>query len=513
MSKKQALNPYLPLGVYIPDGEPHVFGDRVYIYGSHDKEGGEGFCLLDYEVYSAPVDDLGNWRSEGIAYRKEQDPDYSEKYGAMYAPDVVRGNDGRYYLYYAMAGKSFTGPIHVAVSDSPAGPFAYHGCVRNADGSDFTKNITFDPAVINDDGVIRLYYGWSLAVNPEMMAGKQKTEIPENAPEGLKSVSGSLEEQLIQVQVMMFEKTEEEVRNTPEGIMGANVVELEEDMLTVKGNPTRIVPGQFGAAGTSFEGHAFFEASSIRKIGDTYYFIYSSQWQHELCYATSKYPDRDFVYGGVIISNGDIGYQGRSAKDRLAATGNNHGSIECINGEWYIFYHRQTHKTSFSRQGCAEKIQILADGSIPQVEMTSCGLNNGPLRAEGIYPAVIACNLTNGAMPHTPARKMEECIPYITHEDGERLIADITDGTRIGYKYFCFDADVTLELVVRGESQGKFLVFADEECVGEIVKDAPGAWSAIGIPLKVKGVKALYLQYEGSGLVQLKEIKFIRQVR
>ena len=40
MTKKQAVNPYLPLNQYVPDGEPHVFGDRVYVYGSHDQEGG-----------------------------------------------------------------------------------------------------------------------------------------------------------------------------------------------------------------------------------------------------------------------------------------------------------------------------------------------------------------------------------------------------------------------------------------------------------------------------------------
>ena len=34
--KKQAFNPYLPSWEYIPDGEPYVFGGRVYIYGSHD---------------------------------------------------------------------------------------------------------------------------------------------------------------------------------------------------------------------------------------------------------------------------------------------------------------------------------------------------------------------------------------------------------------------------------------------------------------------------------------------
>ena len=55
-----------------------------------------------------------------------------------------------------------------------------------------------------------------------------------------------------------------------------------------------------------YSGHAFFEASSMRKIGDTYYFIYSSKVQNELCYATSKSPVQGFVYGGVIISNCDV---------------------------------------------------------------------------------------------------------------------------------------------------------------------------------------------------------------
>ena len=39
--KKQVYNPFLPLDVYIPDGEPHIFGDRIYLFGSHDKEDGD----------------------------------------------------------------------------------------------------------------------------------------------------------------------------------------------------------------------------------------------------------------------------------------------------------------------------------------------------------------------------------------------------------------------------------------------------------------------------------------
>ena len=58
--KKQAFNPYLPSWEYIPDGEPYVFGGRVYIYGSHDMYNGHVFCLGDYVCWSAPVDNLGD---------------------------------------------------------------------------------------------------------------------------------------------------------------------------------------------------------------------------------------------------------------------------------------------------------------------------------------------------------------------------------------------------------------------------------------------------------------------
>ena len=51
----QAFNPYLPSWEYIPDGEPHVFGDRVYVYGSHDHFNAPIFCVGDYVCWSAPV--------------------------------------------------------------------------------------------------------------------------------------------------------------------------------------------------------------------------------------------------------------------------------------------------------------------------------------------------------------------------------------------------------------------------------------------------------------------------
>ena len=57
----QAYNPYLPSWEYTPDGEPHVFGDRVYVYGSHDQFNGWVFCMGDYMCWSAPVT-LSSWK-------------------------------------------------------------------------------------------------------------------------------------------------------------------------------------------------------------------------------------------------------------------------------------------------------------------------------------------------------------------------------------------------------------------------------------------------------------------
>lgn len=71
---KQIFNPYLPSYEYIPDGEPHIFGDRLYIYGSHDRFGGSDYCENDYVCWSAPVDDLSDWHFEGEIYNRKQHP-------------------------------------------------------------------------------------------------------------------------------------------------------------------------------------------------------------------------------------------------------------------------------------------------------------------------------------------------------------------------------------------------------------------------------------------------------
>ena len=108
-------NPYLPLWEYIPDGEPRVFGDRVYIYGSHDSAGSYAFCDTKLMVWSASVDDLNNWKCHGDIFRttdgedRKADVDWTN--GRLFAPDVVE-KDGRYYLYaYIQEATSLKDPL------------------------------------------------------------------------------------------------------------------------------------------------------------------------------------------------------------------------------------------------------------------------------------------------------------------------------------------------------------------------------------------------------------------
>lgn len=465
--KHAAVNPYLPLWEYVPDGEPHVFDGRVYVYGSHDRFNGYNFCLNDYVGWSAPIEDLSDWRYEGILYRRTQDPRNADGSQCLYAPDVAQGPDGRYYLYYALDGTSV---ISVAVCDTPAGEYVYYGDVAYPDGTLLGERPgdehQFDPGVLTDKDGAWLYSGFC----PPMMPGRT----------------------------------------------GARAVRLAADMRTVISDPVTVVPGAQTAKGTGFEGHAFFEASSIRVVNGRYYFIYSSELSHELCYAVADHPLGPFTYGGTIISNADLGL---SDKVRYF-TGNNHGSIEQINGEWYVFYHRQTNSTNYSRQGCMEPITILSDGSIPQVEITSCGPNGGPLPA-GEYPAAIACNLYLTKPPVINADAGQNPFPHITQDAPDitepvdardtSYIATLTPGVVVGYKYFDCCGIRALAVRTRGMCYGaklEILLAPDADPIGSVPVVASNEWkwnrADIAIP---DGVQALYLRATGFGIFSLAAIR------
>lgn len=463
---KHGFNPYLPSWEYIPDGEPYVFGDRVYVYGSHDRFNGYTYCLNDYVCWSAPVDDLSDWKYEGVIYKKTEDPLNRDGDMCLYAPDVTKGPDGKYYLYYCLDKVQI---VSVAVCDTPAGNYRFYGYVHYPDGillgerpGDETQ---FDPGVLTEGDNIYLYTGFC-------MWGDYAKK-------------------------------------------GPMATVLEPDMLTVKEAPVTIMPSEPFSKGSGYEGHEFFEASSIRKVKDTYYFIYSSIKQHELCYATSKYPTKDFVFGGTIVSNNDSGINSyKPAGQTMFYGGNNHGSIVEIKGKWYIFYHRHTNGTNYSRQGCIEQIHILEDGTIPQVEMTSCGPNGGPLPGKGEYPAYLACNLFckhESAYTGAPGEWLDCRFPKITQdgkdaEEENGYIANMRDGACAGFKYFDCKGIKKVTIKVRGGFGGTFEITTtwNGYPIGRIQIGSTNEWkeytSDISIP---DGVNALYFKYVGSRPVSL----------
>ncbi len=458
--RKQAYNPYLPSWEYIPDGEPYVFGDRVYVYGSHDFYNGHVFCLGDYVCWSAPTDDLGNWRYEGVIYPKTADPLNTEGKMCLYAPDVTVGPDGRYYLYYVLDHVSV---VSVAVSDTPSGEFTFYGYVHHQDGTRLGDKEgdqpQFDPGVLTEGGRTYLYTGF--------------------CPRGDKSR------------------------------IGAFVTVLGPDMLTIEEDPKLVVPGCEYSTGSGFEGHEYFEAASIRKVGTDYYFIYSSVVMHELCYAVSKKPDRDFVYGGVIVSNCDLHIDTYKPANRPMAYGaNNHGSIVQIGQAWYIFYHRHTNGTWYSRQGCAEKIEIAGDGSIRQVEMTSCGLNGGPLQGEGEYGACLACHLFTDT---ESVYVGDDRFPKIMQDgrDGDKepgYIGNMKDSATAGFKYFDCKNVTRIGIKTRGYAGGLFEVRTawDGEALARIPIQYSNVWEEYSAPVYIPdGIQSLYLTYRGEGIASL----------
>ncbi len=483
--KKQALNPYLPQQEYIPDGEPYQYGDRVYVYGSHDRFNFLMFCANDYVCYSAPVDDLSDWRYEGVIYRKNQDPKNKLGLRLLFAPDVAVGCDGRYYLYYAF---DFMGIMGVAVSDAPAGPYEFYGHVHYKDGTVWGRrkgdSFPFDPGVlVDDDGRVYLYSGFYTSV-PAVVTGFRR------------------------------------LRNE-----GGYVLELEQDMVTIK-TPEKLLFPKEGKG--SFRNHEFFEASSIRKYDGKYYFVYSSRHNHELCYAVSDAPTEGFVYKGTLVSNGDLFPEdNRTEKEARNYIGNNHGGMLRIENQYYIFYHRQTNRNSYSRQACAEKLLRDVNGDFLQAEMTSCGLNDGPLKGEGVYEARIACNLWSkdgtGRYDVGNPKKLLKEHPYFTQDkrDGDetakQYIANMRDGAVSGFKYFEITEPTRIKVKLRGTGNGEMLVsdrVSFEKSLRIPVRLEKGECGIFeGAAINGTGEVPLYFKYQGTGKVDFLEFELTKNNR
>lgn len=137
------------------------------------------------------------------------------------------------------------------------------------------------------------------------------------------------------------------------------------------------------------EEHYFHEGSSMRKRGDTYYYVFADISRGKptcLGYATGKSPLGPFQYQGVIVDNHNCD----------PGSWNNHGSIEEIDGKWYVFYHRSCGNSSSMRRACAEPISFDKNGLIPEVKVTSQG-SGKPFALGEQIPGFTACEVSGNA--------------------------------------------------------------------------------------------------------------------
>lgn len=483
----EAINSYLPHWEHIPDGEPRVFEDpdnpgkyRVYIYGSHDTRK-TAYCGYDLVTWSAPVEDLNDWRYEGVIFESIVDGQAD----VLFAPDVVEKKDDKgnkvYYLYPNNQSSGRNGMI--AKSNSPKGPFEV--CNWKEGSTTATTGVTgFDPAVfIDDDGRVYGYWGF------------QSSTMAEFDPE---------------------------------------------TMCTVKAGCRTLSQKDTGIDGSKGDQFRFFEASSVRKVKDKYVFIYSRQTKKgefgldasncTLAYAYSDTPLGPWTYGGTLV---DARARETNKKGKIICAqqswGNTHGSIIEINGQWYVFYHRCIDNSMYSRQAVVEAIDVdvTDEGAvvIREAEVTSQGFEINGLHPFKKQTAGSACYLTGG--PRIQAH-------YDENYAGSDVV-NITNGSMVGFKYLNFDAGrgtrqqdmLAVELIPKGKDGtvdimldrpweddggtkiGSFAISASDPAEESVVKTAK-----IDGLASISGKHALYFVFKtkgGSSVCDLKAFQFGEQ--
>ena len=263
----------------------------------------------------------------------------------------------------------------------------------------------------------------------------------------------------------------------------------------LKDNMTEIEPDSV-VQPLSVAEHDFHEGSSVKKIGGLYYFLYTDTHRHKdakhpigkatcLGYAVSDKPTSGFRYGGIIIDNEGCD----------PGTWNDHGSLCCFHGQWYVFYHRSTHGGEFSRHVCAEPVTI-ENGVIAEVPMTSSGAAPA-IPASARVRAAHACLLSGNV--RSEGDDTEDSRPLV--------LGQIRPGDSAVFRYLSFDGENRFSADIRSDKNCTISVYLDDICCG--VADGSGSASfAEGLT----GVHTLRLVFGGDfSDAQLRSFRFFRK--
>ena len=344
-----AQNPYLPLWEHLPDGEPRVFEDpdqpgkyRAYIIGSHDVTY-TAYCGPDIRMWSAPVEDLSQWRDEGPIFTWF----VQGQWDTMFAPDLVETVDkatGKktYWLYPHSRGWRRV-PM-VCKGDRPNGPFTPINLT--ADGTQCLPGslIDFDPSVFIETITNKKDKDFDKGYRAYVFYGFQHStacELDQNT---------------------MYSKREG--------------TELIDPFIPASSADGRLLDKAGSEYKALYKGQNpldfnFFEASSIRQVGNKYVMVFSGYSGKEyglgntnsaLRYAYGDSPLGPWRAGGVLVdSRGVVLNEDGSKLITTNAAHNTHGSLQEINGQWYVFYHRPPRGFGNARQAMVAPVKITWD--------------------------------------------------------------------------------------------------------------------------------------------------------
>jgi len=273
-------NPILSDGInYSADAAPLVANGALYIIAGRDTAGPavNDFKMPEWQMLVTRGDPMAGQWTYYPHFLKPAEVFKWAAPGRAYAAQIVRGPNGKFYLYapviHAAASTKDKFAIGVAVADDPLGPWtdAHPSGPVVSQSYPIENNIqNIDPTVlVDDDNRVYLYWG---------TFGRLKG------------------------------------------------VELEPDMVTFKGTPIDV---------RTLNG--FFEASWLFKRNGTYYMVYAANtagprsecteavYYACIAYGTAPSPLGPWTYRGVIL-------------DPVSSTTSHPGVIE-YKGRWYMTYH------------------------------------------------------------------------------------------------------------------------------------------------------------------------------
>lgn len=513
-------NPYLPLWEHLPDGEPRVFEDpdnaghyRVYIIGSHDVRFGS-YCGPDIRAWSAPVEDPTNWRDEGPIFTYKIDGQWD----VMYAPDLVEipQKDGSkvYYLYPHSRG--YGREAMVCKGTRPDGPFTPINLTEDGRGTLPGSTFGFDPSVFVEPVTDPADPDYQIGYRAYGYWGFQRSSAAQIDQNTMWSVRP-----------------------------GTEVVPYFIPASFSYGNLRPVGDAKYAVyEGEDLGDFNFFEASSIRQVGNKYVWVFSGHSGPDyglpssnstLRYAYSDSPMGPWKSGGVLVDSRAIvlGEDGNSLYEGYSGH-NTHGSLQKVGNQWYVFYHRAPRGFGFARQPMVAPVTIqwdkkpVAEGGAVRIygydpytrdhiltvkdnsgheykgaEVTSEGFSIRGLDPYKYYSAGYACFLTNKESQQDSWDVWDNAMD----------ITGVRSGDIIGYKYFNFDklskAQFKLFLTPKSDRDVKIQVlmdspYADGVSLGEIIVPAGTDKTVFCLELgkdidRLKRKHAIYLKAEGEG--------------